>query len=229
MRTTSFEDSFKETWQEFTARLETGEDNDWNADEVYRKYRTAWQARSKMKQPGAEKQDLQEKALKEAVQDTGLTVHRTFSRDFFQRIKEKQHRSKTLYPQVNETLAALAPHYTLAVISNSRRDDVHNIMHQFGLISFFPEERWFTAKKLSHKKPNNHLFKEAMTALKATPSQCVMIGNSYRHDVCGAWKAGIDDAVWLQRTSPKKNIPSGRGKKKLIVINQFEQLLELFM
>lgn len=228
MRVSSFEESFKETWKDFTARLETDEEEDWSAEEVYRKYKTVWQARSKSKKPGLEKQDLQEKALKEAVSDKGLPIHKEFALHFFQLVKARQHHSKTLYPKVTETLAALAPHYTLAVISNSRREDVHNVMHKFGLIDYFPEERWFTATRLKEKKPNPYLFKEAMAALKLAPAQCAMIGNSYRHDVCGAWKAGID-AVWLHRSASKKNAPPVRSKKKLIVIKQFDQLLELFL
>ncbi|WP_165452539.1 HAD family hydrolase [Paenibacillus thalictri] len=226
-RSLSFEDGFKETWREYTARMDTEDAEEWNENAVYVKYRTAWQARDKMKQPGSDKQELQEMALREAVRDAGLIVHKSFARDFFQHIRTKQHRSKTLVPHVLETLQTLSPHYTLAIISNSRKEDIEALIRRFDLQRFFPGERCFTAVKLAEKKPNASLFKFAMKSLGVSPSQCVMIGNSYRNDICGAWKAGID-AVWLQRNVPKKSIPPRRNQKKLTVIKQFEQLLDLF-
>ncbi|WP_248924730.1 HAD family hydrolase [Paenibacillus hamazuiensis] len=227
MRTASFEDCFKETWKEYTARLAEGDDSEWNADHIYRKYRTAWFARSKMKRPGSDKQELQEKALREAVQDTGMAVSKTFARAFFSQVRQKQMGGRALYPGVNETLAALAPRYRLAIISNSRREEVAEVMRHLGLSAYFPEEIWFTASRPRDKKPNAHLFKEAMKALGAAAAECVMIGNSYRHDVCGAWKAGID-AIWVQRTAPKKVPAPARGRKKLTIVRQLDELLEWF-
>ena len=47
-------------------------------------------------------------------------------------------------------------------------------------------------------KPNPAFFRLALDAGGATPEQAIMVGDSYRADVRGAWSAGMD-AVWLDR------------------------------
>jgi putative hydrolase of the HAD superfamily len=230
MRARNFEDSFKDTWKEFTARWDGGEDDrSPNPEEMYDLYRTAWQSRGRTRHPPAEKQqELQEIAFKEMLDRMSVPVHGGFARSFFSHVRAKQMTSKTLYPHVKEILTSLAPHYKLAIISNSRKEDVSATMHKFGLTEFFPEERWFTAVRLRDKKPNTKLFIDAMRALGVMPRQCVMIGNSYRHDVLGAFNSGID-AIWVQRSAAaKKSTPEGRSKKGLVIIRQLDQLLELF-
>jgi putative hydrolase of the HAD superfamily len=47
-------------------------------------------------------------------------------------------------------------------------------------------------------KPNPALFRMALEAVDVSASEAVMVGDSYRADVRGAWSAGMD-AVWLDR------------------------------
>jgi putative hydrolase of the HAD superfamily len=48
-------------------------------------------------------------------------------------------------------------------------------------------------------KPNPAFFGLALEAVGAAPDEALMVGDSYRADVRGAWAAGMD-AVWLDRT-----------------------------
>ena len=48
-------------------------------------------------------------------------------------------------------------------------------------------------------KPNPAFFRMALDRAAAAPEDALMVGDSYRADVRGAWSAGID-AVWLDRT-----------------------------
>lgn len=47
-------------------------------------------------------------------------------------------------------------------------------------------------------KPNPAFFRLALDAAGAAPDDAIMVGDSYRADVRGAWSAGMD-AVWLDR------------------------------
>ncbi|HET7686191.1 MAG TPA: HAD-IA family hydrolase [Candidatus Limnocylindria bacterium] len=48
-------------------------------------------------------------------------------------------------------------------------------------------------------KPNPAFFGVALDRAGVTPDEALMVGDSYRADVRGAWSAGID-ALWLDRT-----------------------------
>jgi HAD superfamily hydrolase (TIGR01509 family) len=48
-------------------------------------------------------------------------------------------------------------------------------------------------------KPNPEFFAIALDAAGVSPAEALMVGDSYRADVRGAWAAGMD-AVWLDRT-----------------------------
>lgn len=47
-------------------------------------------------------------------------------------------------------------------------------------------------------KPNPDFFRLALDRAGVAPGQAIMVGDSYRADVLGAWSAGMD-AVWLDR------------------------------
>ena len=57
-------------------------------------------------------------------------------------------------------------------------------------------------------KPNPAFFRMALDAAGAQPSEALMVGDSYRADVRGAWSAGMD-AVWLDRREGANINPSG--------------------
>jgi FMN phosphatase YigB (HAD superfamily) len=48
-------------------------------------------------------------------------------------------------------------------------------------------------------KPSPAFFQKAAEAAGVAPERTLMVGDSYRADVRGAWAAGMD-AVWLDRT-----------------------------
>ena len=57
-------------------------------------------------------------------------------------------------------------------------------------------------------KPNPAFFGMALDAAGVRPADAVMVGDSYRADVRGAWSAGMD-AVWLDRREGMNITPSG--------------------
>jgi HAD superfamily hydrolase (TIGR01509 family) len=56
-------------------------------------------------------------------------------------------------------------------------------------------------------KPNPAFFRLAADAVDVAPAEALMVGDSYRADVRGAWAAGMD-AVWLDRTEGINITPS---------------------
>ncbi len=56
-------------------------------------------------------------------------------------------------------------------------------------------------------KPNPAFYRLALEAVGVEPAEAVMVGDSYRADVRGAWSAGMD-AVWLDRREGSTINPS---------------------
>jgi HAD superfamily hydrolase (TIGR01549 family) len=56
-------------------------------------------------------------------------------------------------------------------------------------------------------KPNPSFFRLALEAAGVAPHEALMVGDSYRADVRGAWAAGMD-AAWLDRTEGINITPS---------------------
>jgi len=96
-----------------------------------------------------------------------------------------------------ETLLRLAARYRLAIVTNLPADDAAAICSRLRLYRFVPEDRLFAGAR----KPDPLLFRRVAAKLGVPPQRCVMVGNSYRHDVEGALRAGWK-AVWVRRKAP---------------------------
>lgn len=224
-----FEQAFLTVWNDYSARWSRSNEFP-RADGLWTTYQANWQQHKKLRNVKMQLDDLQQKCLKDALQELEVPVHHNFASDFFQQVRLHRSAAKSLAPGVLNTLRTLAPHYKLAIISNSPRSEVIHLLERFGLQTFFPNERIFTAQKHIDKKPGSSLFKTAVRTLDLSPRQAVMVGNSWKHDVCGAVKSGMD-AVWIQRqteTTAKKISQQKLGKRNVFCIQQMDQLLELF-
>ncbi|MDF2962369.1 MAG: haloacid dehalogenase [Paenibacillus sp.] len=224
-----FEQAFHSVWNEYTARW-SRDDEFPRAEGLWATYQANWQQHKKSRTVRLQLDDLQQKCLREALQELDVPVHQHFAADFFRMVRNHRLAAKSLAPGVLDTLQSLSPRYKLAIISNSPRNDVIHLLNRFGLHSYFPNDRIFTAQKHADKKPGTPLFKTAVRTLELSPRQAVMVGNSWKHDVCGAVKSGMD-AVWIQRqddTTAKKISQQKLGKRNVTCIQQMDQLLELF-
>lgn len=220
-----FEQAFRLVWEDYTSRW--SKEDVPSIDLLWSKYQSYWQQHKKMKLARMQLEDVQQRCLQEALQELEVPVHQQFARDFFQLVRRNRLAAKSLAPGVEETLQTLSPRYKLAIISNSPRSDVIHLLERFDLKSYFPEERIFTAQHPGEKKPGMQLFKTAIRTLALNPKQMLMVGNSWRHDVCGATKAGLD-AVWVQAGGTSKKISQQKlGKRNVFCIQQMDQLMEL--
>lgn len=229
----SFEQCFAEVWNDYSARW-AAEDRP-KADALWEQYITRWQQRKKGRTTFKQLDELQQQCLREAFEALMIPASSGVLRSFMQDIRRLQVSAKSMAPQAAKTLETLSHTYRLAIISNSPRSEVLMMLQRFGLESYFPEERVFTAQKPADKKPAPYLFKTALQTMQLAPRQALMVGNSWKHDVCGAVKAGLD-AVWLHPGAAGPSAESGDkkisqqrlGKRKVYLIKQLDQLHQLF-
>jgi putative hydrolase of the HAD superfamily len=223
-----FEQAFHTVWSEFSARWQ--QSNDENGDELWERYQALWQQHKKATNSRIPFDLLQRQCLQDALKELQVPVYQGFAEDFFQSVRKQRMAAKSLAKGVEGTLRILSSDYKLAIISNSPHSEVTQLLNRFGLQTFFTEDRIFTAQKQSEKKPGLSLFKMALQSLGLTPRQAVMVGNSWKHDICGAAKAGLD-AVWLQTypdNTTTKVSQQKLGKRNIYHIQQMDQLRELF-
>lgn len=76
-------------------------------------------------------------------------------------------------------------------------------------------------------KPDPAFYRMAIERAGVTPAEAVMVGDSYRADVRGAWSAGMD-AVWLDRHEGIRITPEGEPVPTDVhVIRSLDELPEI--
>jgi len=209
--------ALKEILEEFSGRWEGG---DWGPEETVRRF-----AAARRGNPGAEGRPV--RALRAALRGAPLGGGETFARMLWERAKAQAPRRAAAYSDAKDTLRKLAGSYRLAIVSNGSRDRLAQALKASGLDELFPAELRFVSDRRTGRKPAPGLFREALRKLDVKPSEAVMIGDSWRSDVRGAGRLGID-AVWLRRkASPPKRL--GRlGKSRVIAVSRLKDLLAVF-
>jgi HAD superfamily hydrolase (TIGR01509 family) len=96
-------------------------------------------------------------------------------------------RDVTLMPGVTDVLPRLAPHFSLAVATNSNRTDVGFVMEHFGLGPFF--RAVVTREDYPQAKPAPDAYQTAAARLALPAAQCVVVEDAYR-GVVAAHRAG---------------------------------------
>jgi len=93
---------------------------------------------------------------------------------------------------VLELLPRLSAEYVCTVASNATDSDANLMRKALARVELAEYLTHFvTSKELGVKKPAPEFFVSAAQAIGALPENCVMIGNSYSSDVCGAKAAGM--------------------------------------
>lgn len=164
--------------------------------------------------------------IKGAFQHTPLPTTDTFLRTFLNRLKEIQKEKAIPFMDAKETLTILAENYKLGVISNSSERRQKLNLRKLGLESLFTIEPLTSQEKGKYKKPDPAIYQLALQKMGVKASQAVMVGNSWRNDIFGATRSGID-AVWIRSTHKKITIKKV-GKEKIIMIGKCRQLLSIF-
>lgn len=86
----------------------------------------------------------------------------------------------------------------MGLITNGPADVQRQEVVTTGVEPYFPTV--LIEGELGFGKPKKEVFEKAEKAAGAKPDECLMVGNSLKHDVQGALKAGWH-AVWVRRAS----------------------------
>lgn len=100
-------------------------------------------------------------------------------------------------PGAEAALDGLAAQYDLALVTNGGRETQEAKLTALGITDLFDAATY--TEPGGPVKPDPDHFHRTLSALDATPSEAVHVGNSLRADVAGAQAAGVA-AVWLART-----------------------------
>ena len=115
------------------------------------------------------------------------------------------------YPDVEPMLAAVGAMGVRIGIVSDWGSNLRGILSGLGLDRHF--DFVLPSGAVGVAKPNPAFFRMALEAVGAAPDDALMVGDSYRADVRGAWSAGMD-AVWLDRhegisiTPPDEPMPT---------------------
>ncbi len=94
-----------------------------------------------------------------------------------------------LYPQVQETLDQLRPHYRMAVVSDAQSAYAVPELRAVGLLNYF--NPIIVSGDYGYRKPDPRLFQKALDALQVEPEQALFLGNDLYHDILGAQQVGM--------------------------------------
>lgn len=232
-RDLSFALALNESLEEFTARWDSQEWNPAIAVEVYQK---EWGkkpvatrkgiAHHKKRRLVHTKEQRQLLCLSKSLQGSPFELTDSFLRTLLKRTKELYVQRPSLYPDVQHTLEQLNEHYTLALISNGKRERLIQVLQHAGLAHIFPIHTIFVPSSPRTKKPHPDIFHKALKIMDTQPHQAIMVGNSWNNDIFGGNRCGMD-TVWIHSRNQKTHLKR-IGRNKVITIARFKQLLLLF-
>ncbi len=113
-----------------------------------------------------------------------------------------------LLPGVKETLEVLSGRFPLAVATSATHSNVTDMKKALDRVHighYF--SHMFSAVELQIRKPDPRFFLRVLHAAGTKPSEAVMVGNSYKKDIEGAKKAGLQ-TVWFNEKKLEGAFPS---------------------
>ena len=139
-----------------------------------------------------------------------------------------------LFPESIEVILALRKKFPLGLITNGPADVQRQEIDTLGIEVYF--SNIFIEGEMGEGKPAKGVFDRAAQAVSCEPAECLMVGNSYGHDICGALNNGWH-AVWIRRdtdvppsaegeTSRPEELPEG-GPEPDAIIESLQELLPL--
>ena len=135
-------------------------------------------------------------------------THRAASRFLLQR-----------YPGVEETIRHLHQHYHLAIVSDAQTAYAIPELHAVGLSGYF--DPIIVSGNVGYRKPDERLFRTALTAMKMKASEVLYVGNDMYRDVYGAQRLGIKTVFFRSNQGTQEK----DGVKPDYIIYNFPELL----
>lgn len=95
-------------------------------------------------------------------------------------------------PELEEWLRILHKKFICCIASNAGFSDtslMKKALERVGANKYF--HFFFTSKDLGYEKPDSKFFQKIAEKISIVPSKCIMIGNDYKKDICGAKAVGM--------------------------------------
>jgi putative hydrolase of the HAD superfamily len=125
---------------------------------------------------------------------------------------------KHLIPGAVSLLESLSGRFSLSIITNGFKEAQYVKLKSSGIDHFF--DHVFISEEVGVHKPDPRIFQHAMQkAGVSNPGTCLMIGDTYLTDVCGALNAGITGVHFDPKGSQIHAAP-------VITIRKLEHLAE---
>lgn len=103
-------------------------------------------------------------------------------------------------PHAHEVLTYLKEKYTLHIITNGFYDIQNIKLSAARLGGYFSEI--INSESCGYMKPDKRIFQFSLDKAKATPQECIMIGDDLEADVVGARNAGLDQVFFNPKQKP---------------------------
>ena len=117
----------------------------------------------------------------------------------------------SLLPEAEELVRYLAKKYPLTVVTNGFVEVQYEKFDKSGLRDCFAHI--VLSEEVGCQKPNPRIYEEALRLNNVSPSEAVMIGDSWNSDIQGAINAGIDQ-IWVRKS--KDPLPEGQSATYLV-------------
>jgi putative hydrolase of the HAD superfamily len=124
------------------------------------------------------------------------------------------------YPGVEETLRQLHAKYRLAIVSDGQVAYAIPELHAVGLLGYF--DPILISGQFGYRKPDERLFKAALTAMGMEPSEVLFVGNDTYRDIHGAQRIGIRTVFFESNQGTQEK----EGIQPDYIIRNFPELLE---
>lgn len=126
-----------------------------------------------------------------------------------------------LYPDVNEVFEILSKKYLIVITSNvDNNDPGYSMLRKKNL----PIKAFITSETSRSYKPDEKIFRDALSVLGLQPDEVLHTGDSQRADILGGKKIGMVTA-WVKR-KPSEDLMEGIPEPNYI-ISSIRELLDL--
>lgn len=158
-------------------------------------------------------------ATVKALSDQGLApLEPAAGALIFEAMRVRSIHSRQLFPDVLTTLEALRQRgFILGVVTNRVYGGLpfYEDLREFGLLTYFDYPPMAISADLRTPKPNPEIFLHALNALKVSPQETAMVGDSLYADVNGAHQLGML-SIWKPKLSLRASANNGHNPSSLL-------------
>lgn len=140
--------------------------------------------------------DLWRQLTTDALETLGIN-DKPLAEKMLARYADVEHAELRSYPEIQETLNRLRPHFVLGVITNGPSAMQRGKIAGLALDAYF--DVVVVDTEFGHPKPDPRIFEHAARPSGCAPEEMFFVGNSLEDDIAGAKAAGWH-GVWVNRT-----------------------------